>query len=218
VSRNIGIAVQEVPVSAAAPLPVTMAGSGSGSLPAGTNNIGDVDIASIAAGETHLGEVGGKIIFQSVTFTRPADTTAYAAKDAVSDSTSSPAVLSFTSLMRVVGGLGYVVKARLMTNQSTNTARFRLHLYRSSPTAINDNAANTILWANRGVWLGCIDFAACQTEGSGSDVAFSLNDTARLVVASAAGSLTVYGLLETLDAFTPASGQQFYIGLNVDVN
>lgn len=171
-----------------------------------------------AAGENHIGEVGGKLIFQSVTFTRPADTTAYAAKDAVSNSTGSPTVLTFTSLMRVSGGLGYNVKARLMTNQSTCVARFRLHLFRSSPTAINDNSPYTFLWADRSNWLGYIDFSACQTEGSGSDAAFSLNDTVRLVVGSAGGSLTVYGLLVTLDAFTPANGQQFHIGLNADVN
>jgi len=36
----------------------------------------------INAGEEHVGEVGGRLIFSSVTLTRPADTTAYTAKDA----------------------------------------------------------------------------------------------------------------------------------------
>lgn len=216
-SRNIGIAVQEVPVSAAAPLPVTMAGSGSGSLPAGTNNIGDVDIASIDAGETHIGEVGGRMNSASPSFSRPADTTAYAAKDAVSDSTSSPTVLSF-DLARVAAGSGYIVRALLITNQSTCTARFRLHLFRTSPTAINDNSPQTLLWANRTASASYIDFSACATEGTGSDCAQSLNDTVRLPVIFAGGSTTIYGLLETLDAFTPASGQSFTIKLNADVN
>jgi hypothetical protein len=154
----------------------------------------------------------------AVTLTRPADTTAYAAKDAVSDSTSAPTVLTFADLARVNAGSGYIVKARLMTNQSTNTARFRLHLYHTTPTAINDNAAHTLLWANRANHIGYVDFAAAQTEGTGSDAANSQNDTVRMPFVCASGSRAVYGLLETLDAFTPASGQVIYIELTADLN
>lgn len=124
----------------------------------------DVDITSIAAGETHVGEVGGNMGKAAATLTRPADTTAYTAKDAVADSTSAPTVLTFSNLARVNAGSGYIVKARLMTNQSTNTARFRLHLFDTSPTAINDNAAYTLLWANRATRIGYIDLTACQTD------------------------------------------------------
>lgn len=189
-----------------------------GALPAGTNNIGDVDIATIAAGETHVGEVGGKMAVVGVTLTRPADTTAYAAKDAVSDSTSAPTVLTFANLARINAGSGYIVKARLMTNQSANIARFRLHLYHTAPTAINDNAAHALLWANRANRIGYIDFSACQTEGSGSDAANGVNDAVRLSFVCASGSRAVYGLLETLDAFTPASAQVLYVELTADLN
>jgi hypothetical protein len=105
-----------------------------------------------------------------------------------------------------------------MTNQSTCTARFRLHLFNASPTAINDNAAYTLLWANRAERIGYIDFTACQTEGSGSDAANSQNDSVRLPFVAGAGNRTIYGLLESLDAFTPASGQAFYISLTADLN
>ncbi len=165
-----------------------------------------------------IGQVGGYMATVPVTLTRPADTTAYAAKDAVSNSTSAPDVLTFSKLARLPGGSGYIVKARLMTNQSTNTARFRLHLYHTTPTAINDNAAHTLLWANRANRIGYIDFAACATEGTGSDAANSQNDTVRMPFVCASGSRAVYGLLETLDAFTPASGQIIYVELSTDLN
>ena len=187
-------------------------------LAAGTNNIGDVDIATIAAGETHVGEVGGSMALVAASFTRPADTTAYTAKDAVSNSTSAPTVLTFTNLARVNAGSGYIVKARLITNQSTCIARFRLHLFHTAPTAINDNAAYTLLYTNAAIRLGYIDFPACQTEGSGSDAANAQNDTVRLAFVCAAASRTIYGVLETIDAFTPASAQQFYIELTADDN
>lgn len=170
----------------------------------------------INAGEEHVGEVGGRLIFSSVTLTRPADTTAYTAKDAVSDSTSAPTVLQFANAVRLSGGSGYIVGARMNTSQSTCTARFRLHLFRTTPSAINDNAAYTLLDANFAIRLGWIDFDAMQTEGSGSTAANAQNFTA--VVPITCGATTLFGLVETLDAFTPASAQTFKIELVIAAN
>lgn len=162
--------------------------------------------------------VGGNMGVASAAITRPSNTDAYTAKDAVSDSTSAPTVLTFSDLARINGGSGYVTKARLLTNQSTNTTRFRLHLYHTAPTAINDNAAFTMLWANRANRVGYIDFDSQQTEGSGSDSSNALNTTIRLAFKCATGSRVLYGLLETLGAFTPASGQLFFIELTAENN
>lgn len=76
-----------------------------------------------------------------------------------------------------------------------------------------DNAAYTLLWANRTSRIGYIDFLSGNTEGSGSTAANSLNATVRLPFVCAAASRNVFGLLETLDAFTPASAQNFFIEL-----
>ena len=179
-------------------------------------DIGDVDVTSIAAGETHVGEVGGKMLFASTNFTRPANTTAYTAKDALANSTSAPTVLSFANAVRVSGGTGYVVSARINTSQTICVARFRLHLFRTTPTAINDNAAYTLLDANFAVRLGYIDFPAMQTEGTGSTAANSQNATVRLPIVC--GATTLFGLLESLDAFTPASAQTFKVELVVEAN
>ena len=62
--------------------------------------------------------VGGKSVQKSASFTRPADTTAYAANDAIADSTSEPTLLSFANCANAMdGGQGYIVKTRLLTNQ-----------------------------------------------------------------------------------------------------
>ena len=61
--------------------------------------------------------MGGKSVRKSVSFTRPADTTAYAANDAIADSTSAPTLLSFADCANANGGQGYIVKTRLLTNQ-----------------------------------------------------------------------------------------------------
>lgn len=185
---------------------------------AGTDGDPHVPEHTLGAGEAHIGEVAGKMATVYVEFTRPSDTTAYAAKDAISNNTSAPAVLTFTNLARVNGGSAYIVKARLMTNLSTDTKRYRLHIYHTAPTPINDNSPFTLLWANRTNRLGYIDFPACATEGTGSDAAGSLNDTIRHPFVCASGSRHIYGLLETLDAGTPGNAQAYYIELTPDLN
>jgi hypothetical protein len=160
--------------------------------------------------------VSGGMIASSVSFARPANTTAYAALDTVSPAVT--ANLTFSNAARVNGGSGYITKARLMTNQSTNVARFRLHLFHTAPTAIADNAPYTLLFANTANRIGSIDFPACRTEGTGSDASASLNIIDRLPFVCAVGSRDIIGILETLDAFTPVSGQQFFVELTTDIN
>jgi hypothetical protein len=60
-------------------------------LPAGTNNIGEVDVASIAAGENLIGLVGASDIV--VTVTPTCDTSAYASGDLIFDSTEVAAAV-----------------------------------------------------------------------------------------------------------------------------
>jgi hypothetical protein len=149
-------------------------------------------------------------------FSRPNDTTPYIAKDVVGP-TGAAALLTFANIARVNGGSFYVVKARLMTNQAANIAGYRLHLYQdSTPTPIADNAQFALLWANRAVRCGFIDFDGCATEGTDSDSAFSLNKDIRLHMKCAAGSRNIYGVLETTSVFTPAGNQQFFLDLSVE--
>lgn len=150
----------------------------------------------------------------TVEITRPANATAYAALDAVSNSSTAPTVLSFKDLGASGSGQaqGVVIGALLTTDQTTCTARFKIYLFSSSPTAINDNAAFTLLYADNSKYIGSISFDACATDGSGSTNATSLNTTIRLPVTLPIGTY-IYGLLETLDAFTPASGQKIFIRL-----
>jgi hypothetical protein len=183
----------------------------------GVSYLTSSDVAQ-GAGENHLGEVGGKLTTSTASFTRPADTTAYAAKDAVSNSTTAPTVLTFTGAGRAAGGTGYITGVRLTTDQSTNGAQFRLHLYAIAPTAINDNAAQTLLWADRAKRIGYIDIGPLVTEGAGSDAAGALNADIRLPYKCDTADTHLYGLLETLTAFTPASAQNFHIALALDQN
>jgi hypothetical protein len=112
-------------------------------------------------------------------------------------------------------GLFEINTARLVTDQSTNTATFRLYLYHTAPTPIADNSPWTLLYANRANRLGYIDFAACATAGTGSDSASSLwgPTDGSFVGATASGNAKVYGVLVATGGFTPASGQKFFVEL-----
>ena len=157
---------------------------------------------------------------------RPANTSAYTALDVVGNDTAglvSPAILSFTSVATSknsnspVPAIGYITQAVIFTDQSACTAQFRLHLFTSTLTAIVDNAPYTALYTSASKKIGQINFAACATEGAGSTSASStayLSMPFRLPSAST----TIYGILEAIDGFTPASGQKFFIKLMFDSN
>lgn len=166
------------------------------------------------------GPTGARV---AATLTRPGDGNVYAANDCVANATSGATYTTFSNVARVNAGSGYVVKARLVTNQSTCTARFRLHLFHTAPTAINDNAAFTLLDADKANKVGELTFPSAVTEGSGSDAAYAQltpggQGGVPLHFVAAGGSRTLYGLLETLDAFTPASSQTFWLELSGDLD
>ena len=161
--------------------------------------------------------VGGKSVQKSASFTRPADTTAYAANDAIADSATAPTLLQFTGCANANGGQGYIVKTRLLTNQKTCTARFRLSFYHTAPSPVNDNAPKPMLYANKDKLIGRIDLDPCSTEDTSSDAAFTLS-ASLLPYILASDSRSIYCILTTLDAFTPASAQQFYVEITCELS
>jgi hypothetical protein len=172
--------------------------------------------ATIVQGGTNI-LVGGKSVQKSASFTRPSDTTAYAANDAIADSITAPTLLSFANCANANGGQGYIVKTRLLTNQKTCTARFRLSFYHTAPSPVNDNAPKPMLYVDKDKLIGRIDLDPCNTEDTTSDAAYALSTTLLPYVCAAADT-TIYCILTTLDAFTPASAQQFYLEITCELS
>jgi len=172
----------------------------------------------LASDQSNLA-VGGNTVTCSTTLIRPSDTTAYSAKDCVSNSTSATTPITFTNAARIAGGTGYITKALLLSNQSTHTSNIRLWLYHASNVTVAvDNAPFTIMWANATPMEGYIDFPALTTEGTGGDSAYALCTGSPLAFNCATGDRNLYGVLETLTAFTPASGQKFFIEITSEQN
>lgn len=186
------------------PLPVVLTGSG------GSSGV------AIAAGEEHIGQVGGHTARISAGFTRPADTTAYAVGDLVANDTTAGSVtaMSFAIGRDALGSGGMIRRARLRkSGTSVVSASFRLHLYSAPPVPSNgDNGA----WLTDGAanYVGSIDVicdkvftdgaAGNGAPGSGSEINFTAD--------------TCYGLLEARGAYTPASGETFDVLLEVIQN
>jgi len=158
----------------------------------------------------------GLQVITTASFTRPADTTAYAAQDAVSDSTTAPTVLTFAGAGRANGGSGLILSARHLKSNTT-LASYRLHLYRVAPTAINDNAQFPLLYANRANRVGFIDFSHA-TGGSGSDSTSALSTFVNLPFVCDAASVSLFGILVATAAYTPTSGEQHFIELAIAQN
>ena len=197
-----------------------LAGADGDYIPLIVDASGRLHIAPLAAGENHLGETGGKIVRVTGTFTRPADTTAYAANDVVSNSTSSTTLVTLSSAARVNAGTGYIVGCRVATNKKSITPRIRVHVNNASnPTVAADNVQAKTVYADISKRIGSFDLSAMATSAdtTNSDMSAATDWTLRIPFKAAADT-ALYVWLETLDAFTPASGDSWTVELLVDQN
>lgn len=152
----------------------------------------------------------------SATFTRPADTTAYAIGDLVANSVTAGAVVPMAFKLDNSFPMGQfrLTRARLFKNGAVITnATFRLHLYQALPAVTNgDNGA----WLSTGSadWLGNVDVASMLAFSDGAAGSGSCPAGSEQFVRQAQGKI-VYGLLAALGAYTPASGEVFTVVLEV---
>jgi hypothetical protein len=143
------------------------------------------------------------------TFTRPADTTAYTAKDAVTNSTSAPAVLTFAGAGAGMQRRAFLRGAKLMVDNPTITnGSFRLHLYRTAPTPINDNAAFTQPFSDAANYLGFVDFTL---KFEGGTLAYDVVGNLGLPILANGDDL--FGVLEATGAYVPTSAENFRVEL-----
>lgn len=175
-------------------------------------------IAGLAAGEAHIGEVGGRSVPVGDETTRPADTTAYAAGDAIGATVSDTGTTPLRSLAvgRVEGGSGYLTKFRLVTDQVACVAVVRVHFYSVAAPAgaiPGDNVLMTLLYLNKAQRIGQIDMPplATSTVAGASTAAEARDFATRMQFKCAVADQNIYYRLETLTVFTPASGQKFYL-------
>jgi len=151
-------------------------------------------------------ETNGIGYVSSSSNTRPADTTPYPALSVVS---SNPASYEqFDSIGPAAGGKVLLTLLKLRWDSSALPAGmgyFRLHLYNAAPTPIADNAAFNLIAADRDKYMGFIELPPPLDLG---DTLYTeteaMNYAIRKEVTVLSGG-TIYGILQTVNAFTPAS-------------
>lgn len=147
----------------------------------------------------------------SASFTRPSNTTAYAAGDLVANNTTAGSVTPMTFSFNL-GRRLTLTHAKLIKSQDTLTsATFRLWLMTASPTVTNgDNGAIAGTFLSTVICEPiAIDAAATLTGGGANGSSFF---TPGLIIVPP----VVYGLLEATAAYTPASAETFTIELTGD--
>lgn len=177
---------------------------------------------ALAAGEAHVGEVGGKGLEDRDSFVRPANTDIYTAADVIAADTSDTDTTPLRSLAlaRISGGSGWLTSFMLTVDHTAFIVRVRVHLFTGAtpPTALaGDNAPFAELAANVAEYIDSFDLpTTVLSAGAGADmVKASRNDLRIPFVASDAN---IYYRLETLDADTPANAATFRITARSDVD
>lgn len=176
--------------------------------------------------ETQVGLAGKLTKIVNATLTRPANTTAYASGDAVTD--TGGAALSFLSVARdTSAGSGRIVGA-VCTSSADEATKPQLELWlfggAAAPTATVDNSATVhpddteILQL-----LGIITFTTwyegiAGTSGSSAAPATLINGIAggRIPFVCGAAVDDIFGLVIIRSAYTPISGEVFTFRLAVE--
>ena len=189
-------------------------------------------LSSAFAAQQHIGQVGGvSNVWQPAdsALTRPANTTAYAANQALGSSTT--ALFKFSGFFRANGGSALLTGLRLVASLSgiaaSNMGPIRAHLFNAAPSTaaglVDQGTFNTLL-ADDLLKLGTADFSAWNLGGGGSNLIESYGAPALSPLpiigaqTPAPGARDLYLILVATGAFTPASGQtiQAYASATLD--
>lgn len=154
-----------------------------------------------------------KVSTPSATFTRPADTTAYADGDLVANSTTAGSVTALTFAVPDEGfPLGRIRAVRITKSDTDLTnAGFNVHFFSASQTVANgDNGAFSP--GGHDEWLGKIAVTvddSFTTDDVGRGAA-AVNAEIPFAITDGSGA-TLYGYVEATAAYTPASAEVFVV-------
>jgi hypothetical protein len=157
----------------------------------------------------------------SASFTRPADTTAYAVGDVVADSTGTPHVMTFPNVAKDPNGCAVINEALCIDGACAGTKPdLELWLFDVAPAAENDNAVFAPSAAEIANLVAVIPFPVASFKAGNPNVGANAScvcDQQNLgyPVNTKGGGNTLYGILVVRNVYTPVSGESFTIKLKV---
>lgn len=185
--------------------------------PANTSGTdGDFEALQVSAGKLWTAPLGFPVSV-STDITRPADTTAYAANDALSNSTSSPTSGGFTlsGICRKSGGSVLITDVIVTTSNDASTLlQGEIWIFNQSVTNINDNAAFAVSDSEIKTCVAKVPFALEDAGNNGFYHSQNLS-----ILATASGSADLRFLVRVKNAYTPANAEVITVivkGIQVD--
>lgn len=157
------------------------------------------------------------IFTPACSFTRPANTTQYAANDLVANDTTAANVVPLAWGINSIGRSGTIRAARLYkSNKTVTAASFKLHLFADDPgdPTNGDNGAFGV--ASAGSYLGGIALDLSTAGFAGGTTGAIQRATSTILFVQPALTSMIYGLLEVLGTYTPASGETFTATLEIE--
>jgi hypothetical protein len=184
----------------------------------GNSSLSSIDgkLAALQSGAVPVGDNGSSLTVDgtayaaTVSFTRPANTTAYTAGDVIGTGASNDAIHTLSSIGSS-GGYVMVQSIELVLGISavpSGMTSFRVHFYDSSPTAAADNSVFDVASGDRAKYLGYIDLPAPVDLGS---TCFTQVDYPGKLFKLASASSSLFCELQTIGGFTPAANSESYI-------
>jgi hypothetical protein len=150
---------------------------------------------------------------QTLTKTRPADTTAYAAGDVISESTSAGTVWTFPFARSL--GLGGILQDAALIQSVAQSTKLDADLYLFDTTIasnLNDNAAFAPSDAEMKTLLTVISFTGSNAKVGSGNVSIEYLNASRSLQCAAA-SLSLFGVLVARNAYVPTSGEDITLRL-----
>lgn len=148
-------------------------------------------------------------------FTRPANTTAYASGDAMSSDATAPAAIAL-ACGRLAGLGGVITHAMVLSSVAGTAAALELYLFDTALAAASfqDNAAVAVTDAELLRLQAVVAFASADSVTVGANRVLGRSDVGK-VFKCAAGDTNLYAVLVARGAYTPASGEVITIVLGV---
>ena len=167
-----------------------------------------------------MATIEGKRLVTVTTTKALESASAYEAEDVLSESDTNGAGTDwdFDAVGKVNGGTGYIVRANAICETTAVTPRLTLFLFNAAPSCeLDDHAANTaVLHADKGTYIGKIDFPAMEDLGTGDSESVASPSTygnLPLAFNCATADDALYGVLVTRDVFTNTATNDLTITL-----
>ena len=156
-------------------------------------------------------------IAPQASFNRPGNTTQYTANDLVANDVDAADVVPLKFDTSRIANRGKIVAVRLFTdNQVVTVASFNLHIFRTLPVAgAGDNAAYAVASVRDLLATVALDLSSGATA-SATDKMERVALSVPIVFAGPMEVGAIYGLLQAVGAYTPASAELFEATLEIE--